>query len=246
MAISIPQGYMVTAPEPIDHRLVLTKRQMRLLSRDEGQLPEKYFCLCAEKELDGLYHFYVFDKRNTWTEETGKYRLAGEASEGLDYNTLINKPRIGGSELVGDLTPEQLGLQRLFRTSEGVQLLNGFLSVLVDKVTVDFNDKGELVAKISTSELEDALATEIARAKTSEGMLMDALLVEIARAMGSEQNLEDALAAEIARAKSSEGNLLTLINEERARAITSEGQLRDTKQNVLVASEGIYIVNDKI
>ena len=41
MAIQIPQGYIVTAPEAIDNRLVLSKAQMRNLSRDEnsGRLP---------------------------------------------------------------------------------------------------------------------------------------------------------------------------------------------------------------
>ena len=61
MAIQIPQGYVVTSKEPIDKRLVLTKKQMRDVNDD--LMPHVYFCICAEKEeTTGKHKMYVYNK----------------------------------------------------------------------------------------------------------------------------------------------------------------------------------------
>ena len=65
MAISIPQGYIVTSNEPIDNRLIMTKEQMKYMSRAKGMLPSVYFCLCNEKDENGLYKIYVYDSKKT-------------------------------------------------------------------------------------------------------------------------------------------------------------------------------------
>lgn len=79
MAVKIPQGYVVTAPEAIDNRLVLSKAQMRSLSLDEnlGKLPIAYFCLCSDPEKDGglkFYYYYRYYERDLDPNGTGRYR----------------------------------------------------------------------------------------------------------------------------------------------------------------------------
>ena len=76
MAISIPQGYIVTSREPIDNRLVLTKQQMKDISRPGSKaselLPPVYFCVCynrdqkmdSEKTVYGANEIYVYNERN--------------------------------------------------------------------------------------------------------------------------------------------------------------------------------------
>ena len=66
MAISIPQGYIVTSKEPIDKRLVLTKEQMRHVNDD--LMPHVYFTICAEAEpkepgtIIPVHKLYVYNK----------------------------------------------------------------------------------------------------------------------------------------------------------------------------------------
>lgn len=67
MAVQIPQGYIVTAPEAIDNRLIRTYDQM-LKTKDEW-MPQLYFCLCPEeKYVDPLkpetryYKIYYYSK----------------------------------------------------------------------------------------------------------------------------------------------------------------------------------------
>ena len=242
MAISIPQGYMVTAPEPIDHRLVLTKRQMRLLSRDDGQLPEKYFCLCSDKEEDGSYRFYVFDKRNPWTEETGRYVQVGEVSEGLNYESLSNKPMINDVQLVGNLSPEDLGLQGALTISEGFKLDNDKLQLLIDLNTLGINANHELFAKADTSGLDD----EIKRAKTSEGILFGLINAETERASAADSVLKNLIDSEMAKVGAAEVSIADLRQsldqeildrEDRvtllSARLTSEATLRDAKDQEL-------------
>ena len=66
MAVQIPQGYIVTAPEAIDSRLIRTKQQM-LNAKDEW-MPNLYFCLCPDGEIDPegklVYKLYYYSKDN--------------------------------------------------------------------------------------------------------------------------------------------------------------------------------------
>ena len=67
MAIEVNAGFAVGAGVPIDERLVLTKAEM--LAINENTMPDVYFATCKD---DGK--FYVFNKSNTTSETTGKFK----------------------------------------------------------------------------------------------------------------------------------------------------------------------------
>jgi len=48
--------------------MILTKAEMREVIDDE--MPETYFALCKDEG-----HFYLYNKNNEISEETGKFRL---------------------------------------------------------------------------------------------------------------------------------------------------------------------------
>ena len=73
MAIQSPQGYVVTSNEAIDNRLILTKEQMRYVN--DGWMPQYYFCLCADPEVDGTHKIYLYDKDAERNDVTGKFEL---------------------------------------------------------------------------------------------------------------------------------------------------------------------------
>lgn len=76
MAIKVNAGFAVGAGVPIDERLVLTKAEM--LAINENTMPDVYFATCKD---DGK--FYIFDKSNTTSETTGKFKeLKCESSGG--------------------------------------------------------------------------------------------------------------------------------------------------------------------
>lgn len=70
MAITLPEGFIVTGVEPIDSRLVLTKEQMR--GYKPVQMPSVYLCVCSEDRK-----IYIFDGAIPKAEadpETGRFR----------------------------------------------------------------------------------------------------------------------------------------------------------------------------
>ena len=75
MAIQIPQGYIIRSPEAIDDRLVMSKAQMREMSRDYnlGKMPPVYITLCTDKDGDN-YNLYIFSRDNSESAETGKFK----------------------------------------------------------------------------------------------------------------------------------------------------------------------------
>lgn len=85
MAISFPQGFIMTHQEPVDNRLVLTKEQMSDML--DAKMPETYFAVCAD---DGA--IYVYQITNEPTEETGRFRkLDAELANQLNMlNTQVN------------------------------------------------------------------------------------------------------------------------------------------------------------
>lgn len=72
--IKLVQGFDVCSPLPIDGRILLSKNEMYEI--DDNILPEKYFAICKE---DG--RLYLYNKFNVVTEETGKWRLADNATD---------------------------------------------------------------------------------------------------------------------------------------------------------------------
>lgn len=70
MATQFPTGFNVTANEPIDVRLTLTKAQMKTAHVDFA-MPDKYFCLCADD-----HQIYSFDIENPLDPEIGHFIVA--------------------------------------------------------------------------------------------------------------------------------------------------------------------------
>ena len=69
MAISLPSGFKVTATEPIDNRMVLTKAEMLALKKPT--MPDKYICVCKD---DGK--LYLYDKnKEVLDPEVGRFTV---------------------------------------------------------------------------------------------------------------------------------------------------------------------------
>lgn len=247
MAISIPQGYVVTSNEPIDNRLIMTKEQMKFMSRAQGMLPTVYFCLCSEKDDKDLYKIYIYDSRSDWDDETGYYHIYKADTLETTYAELPDKPKIGGKEIVEDKTADYYGLQTKLTNGAGIDDLSaGIVKVLFDNDTIKINSEGELYANVDLSELRQMIADEINRAKNSEGMLFNLISAEQTRATIAETTLTNDLTAEVNRALGSEGVLRTDILNEIQRAKTSEGLLFTIKQNNLTDGDGIRLTGDTI
>ena len=160
MAITIPQGYIVTSNEPIDKRLVMTKRQMRLV--DDDLMPDVYFCICAEKEVrvadpnKPVHKIYMYNKVWPWEEwvydeegnrypGTGRFRPYAGTFEDLDGIPYINGVKLSGSEGTG----ETYHLQDFLIPSEGILIernSEGHFAVIsahIDNDTLQFFKKGD-------------------------------------------------------------------------------------------------------
>lgn len=84
----VSKPFLIQKNFPIDTRLVLTKKEM--IEADDLAMPETYFALCKE---DG--HFYLYNKKNEATIETGKFTLITDGStsgSGLPVDFLIQDP----------------------------------------------------------------------------------------------------------------------------------------------------------
>lgn len=66
--VTLPAGFNVGTPDPIDNRLVLTKEQMK--SINPVGMPDVYLTVCKD---DGK--IYLFNQNNDVDEELGKFRL---------------------------------------------------------------------------------------------------------------------------------------------------------------------------
>lgn len=67
MAIPIAGGFQITAREPVDNRVVLTKAQMAATKK--GGMPINYFALCSDDNK-----LYIFNSNFEADEETGRFR----------------------------------------------------------------------------------------------------------------------------------------------------------------------------
>ena len=94
MPVNFGTGFNITAKEPIDKRLVLTKMEMLTerytLTGATIAIPDNYICLCVDDN-----RLYVYNSGNERSPETGKFRLeSGLTStevviEGQTYNQLM-------------------------------------------------------------------------------------------------------------------------------------------------------------
>lgn len=66
--VTLPAGFNVGTPDPIDNRLVLSKEQMK--SINPVGMPDVYLTVCKD---DGK--IYLFNQTNDVDEELGKFRL---------------------------------------------------------------------------------------------------------------------------------------------------------------------------
>lgn len=91
---------LITAPFtgggafPVDERMEKSKAEM--LTTNDNVMPENYLCLCKD---DG--QIYIYNKNNTFDEQTGKYRLFESGGGTDDYEQLINKPKFNGVTVEG-------------------------------------------------------------------------------------------------------------------------------------------------
>lgn len=79
MAITYPYGFIVSSPEPIDSRIVLTKEEM--VAMKKAKMPQVYFAICKD---DG--NLYLYNSANEIDEETGRFRLlqSGGSTDATD------------------------------------------------------------------------------------------------------------------------------------------------------------------
>ena len=74
MPVNFGVGFNVTAKEPIDTRLVLTKQEMRTeryaLTGGTIAIPDNYLFICSDDN-----RLYVYNDENPVSPETGKFRL---------------------------------------------------------------------------------------------------------------------------------------------------------------------------
>lgn len=67
----VTKPFLYKLAAPVDTRLILSKKEMREIA--DNNLPDIYFALCKE---DG--HFYLYNKSNEASEETGKFTIITE------------------------------------------------------------------------------------------------------------------------------------------------------------------------
>ena len=83
--INVIQGFKLSARDPIDARLLMTKKEMREIK--DNMMPDKYFTICKENGL-----LYIYDKDRTQEEigatDTGKFTLVNSAK--IDAITICN------------------------------------------------------------------------------------------------------------------------------------------------------------
>lgn len=78
MAIQISSGFKIGSTEPIDSRLVLTKREM--VAMKDTLMPESYISICKDD-----HRVYSYNKSNKFNTETGKFRILESIIKGY-YN----------------------------------------------------------------------------------------------------------------------------------------------------------------
>ena len=155
MAVQIPQGYIVTAPEAIDNRLLRSKKQM-LQAKDEW-MPDLYWCLCTDPIIgvDGkqLYKFYYYSKDFEYVNDPvnglyGRFRpYAGT------YDDLSNIPLINGKPVKGSSEGSDYHLQNELLESEGILInrddpLLHIISANIDNDTINFGEHGEMFVNL--------------------------------------------------------------------------------------------------
>ena len=236
MAIQIPQGYIVSAPEAIDNRLVMSKEQMRYMSRSEnlGRLPLSYFCICSDAEPDGTHLLYLFNRRTPYDPDpngTGRYvaysgawiTLAGRpvAGQGIDPEKYNDRAAPSISVNIGNY---------LSFDSEGALVIDPELVAIIDELNETLQKKQDkLIAKegilLNNSEISVAFDDDTI-ILTGSGQLA----VDRAQFASSE---------EFALLDQTVTDEFIDVNSELAR-------LDAEKQNLLTASDGIILNNDVI
>lgn len=93
MAINFSQGFNVTAQEPIDARIVLTKQDM--VTMKKAKMPEKYLAICKD---DGK--IYLYDESFEVSSETGRFRKMEDL---LSYDGTNFELAVKNSDAVEDL-----------------------------------------------------------------------------------------------------------------------------------------------
>jgi len=223
MAITIPQGYIVRSPEAIDNRLVLTKDQMKFLSRSnqEGQLPPAYIALCAEKESDGKHKLYIYDRNNEFNDITGKYEVLS-----VFYNDILNKPIVGNG--IDPNAYDKLPVPEL--------------TVLLDNETLVFDSEtgavqlsDDLLDRIE--KINEAILTEVERATSEEGRLQ-------AEIDTKQDHLIAGDAIEINQIIPGEANIYVKIDDSTIHYNSSEGYLElhpDPSRSFHVSEGTLYV-----
>ena len=70
----VTKPFLYKLAAPVDTRLVLSKKEMREIN--DNYLPDTYFALCKDEG-----HFYLYNKKATPNNETGKFTLISDYIE---------------------------------------------------------------------------------------------------------------------------------------------------------------------
>ena len=125
--INVIQGFKLSARDPIDARLLMTKKEMREIK--DNMMPDKYFTICKENGL-----LYIYDKDRTQEEigatDTGKF-------------TLVNSSKIDAITIDGETLPIDesiVDIPKALADKYGViKLGTGLKNDDDGTVTIDFN-----------------------------------------------------------------------------------------------------------
>lgn len=124
--ISVIQGFRLSTRDPVDARLLMSKKEMRDVN--DNLMPEKYFTICRENGL-----LYTYDKSRTKEQigatDTGKF-------------TLVNSAKIDAVTIDGEMLPINnniIDIPKALANKYGVvKLGTGVVTSDDGSITIDF------------------------------------------------------------------------------------------------------------
>jgi len=267
-AQQFPNGFKVTAPLPVDIRLVLTREEMKKMhSNSEYAMPEYYFCLCIDDHRIYAYNKNMSDEEAA-ASPNGKFTLAEDelqkATEQLradllaevaarteterNLNTAINREKERAQRAESTLT-NSINTEASSRQAQDEILTNKITTEASERSAAD-NSLDEKISQEVTDRAA-AVSNEKTRAEAVENRLSEKLDQEITdrkeavraeeiRAGGKEAALERAINTEIS-------DRTTAIQEEKQRAeITETGLLSKINTEITDRETAVTLLTSRI
>ena len=125
MALTLGDNFSYQGAKPLDGRLNYnTVAEMKAVA--DATMYNGCLAYCVEADKT-----YQWKSTNTVDETLGRWRefSSGGGSGTSDYEDLENKPQIEGVELEGDVSAEDLGLQKVLTAGDGIAIENDEISI---------------------------------------------------------------------------------------------------------------------